>query len=246
MEFMFLIYSPENAWTHDEWTACVQKSSEIAQELAAQGKVKAASPLHPVATATTVRVRSGKLQVTTGPFTETVEQLGGYYILDLEHLDEAIAIASRLPPAQKGTVEIRPILKVENCPESKLFAPVPTGMKKYMFLCYDNEKHWEGVGPEAHAAAIQQGIELTRRLDQRGQFVSAAPLHPSSTATSVRVRDGKRLITDGPFAETREVLGGFYLIFARDSSEALPFAAEHPGIHVGAVEVREVVDVSKL
>jgi len=240
MKYMLLIYSPESAWTQDEWTACTQKSMGICQELAAAGKFLAASPLRPVATAATVRVRNGEHQLTTGPFAETVEQLGGYYILELDNLDEAIAIASRLPPVQKGTVEIRPIRATENLPPSNLMGAAPEGMKKFMFLCYDDEQHWLNAGADVHAAAIQQAVQITQRLHRDGQFVSASPLHPTTTATSVRIREGRRIITDGPFAETREVLGGYYLIFAGSQSEALAIAAEHPGVHVGAVEVREV------
>lgn len=246
MKYMFLIYSPESAWTPEEWTACTQKSGFICQELAAQGKFLSAAPLHPVATATTVRVRNGERQVTTGPFAETIEQLGGYYIVELDNLDEAIALALRLPPVHKGTVEIRPIRETDNLPAEKLSSEPPDGMKQFMFLCYDDEQHWLNVGQEVHTAAIQQAVAITHQLDLRGQFVSASPLHPSSSATSVSVRDGQRQITDGPFAETREVLGGYYLIFARDQAEARTFAAEHPGIHVGAVEVREVYDIASL
>lgn len=245
MKYMLLIYSPESAWSQEEWTACTQKSMDICRELAAAGKFLAASPLHPVATAATVRVRQGERQITTGPFAETVEQLGGYYILSLDNLDEAIAIASRIPAAGKGTVEIRPIRSTENLPPAKLMSEPPEGMTKFMFLCYDDEQHWQNAGPEVHSAAIQQAVKITQRLDRLGQFVSASPLHSTSTATSVRIRDGKRSITDGPFAETREVLGGYYLIFARDQAEALDIAAEHPGVFVGAVEVREVYDLGQ-
>ena len=146
----------------------------------------------------------------------------------------------RLPPVTKGTVEIRPIRETENLPSSKLQQAPPPDMKPFMFLCYDDELHWQEVGPEVHSAAIQQAVALTHELDQRSQFISASPLYPTSTATSVRVRNGKRQITDGPFAETREVLGGYYLIFARDQTEALSFAAQHPGVQVGSVEVRQV------
>jgi hypothetical protein len=191
-------------------------------------------------------VRHGERQITTGPFAETIEQLGGYYILELEDLDEAIAIAARLPPVHKGTVEIRPIRATDNLPSAKLNSEPPPGMKTFMFLCYDDEQYWQNVGPEVHSAAIQQAVKITQRLDSQGQFVSASPLHPTSTATSVRVRGGTRLITDGPFAETREVLGGYYLIFARNQSECLAIASEHPGAHVGAVEVREVVDLGSM
>ena len=240
MKYMLLIYSPENAWTPDQWRACVATSQGICQELAAQGKLLGASPLHPVATASTVRVREGKSLITTGPFAETAEQLGGFYLLDVADLDEAIAIASRLPPAEKGTVEIRPIRETDNLPPSNLHSTPPPGMQQFMFLCYDDEQHWHDVGPAVHSVAIQEAVALTHQLAQRSQFVSAAPLFPTSMATSVRVRGEKRQITDGPFAETREVLGGYYLIFARDQAEALSFAAAHPGVYVGAVEVREV------
>lgn len=245
MKYMLLIYSPENAWTPEEWNECVGTSMEICQELATKGQYLAASPLHPVATGKTVRVRHGQPLVTAGPFAETTEQLGGFYLLDVENLDEAISIASRLPPAKKGTVEIRPIYKLDGLPPEKLHAEVPAGsdLKKFMFLCYDDEEHWATVGPEVMQAAMQEAVELTYRLDAQGQYLSASPLHPSSMATSVRVRNGVKSVTDGPFAETREVLGGFYMILAKDQEEALGYAAQHSGARVGAVEVRQVYDV---
>lgn len=109
MKFMLLIYGAENIWTDQERNECMLESMAISQELEKQGKWLAASPLHSVSTATSVRVRDGKRQVTDGPFAETAEQLGGYYVIDVETLDEAISIASKLPPAKKGTVEIRPL-----------------------------------------------------------------------------------------------------------------------------------------
>lgn len=243
MKYMLLIYSPENAWTPDEWKHCVETSMGICQELAAEGKFLSASPLHPVATATTVRVREGKSLITTGPFTETTEQLGGYYILDVENLDEAIAIACRLPPAKKGTVEIRPIFKLDGLPAEN-FAPESSGfLKKFMFLCYDDEAVWSAAGPEAHLAAMQEAVALTHELHSRGLYLSASPLHPSTTATSVRVREGRKQVTDGPFAETREVLGGYYLVLAEDQPAAVTIAARHSGARVGSVEVRQVFEL---
>ncbi|QDV68949.1 YCII-related domain protein [Rosistilla carotiformis] len=109
MKYMLLIYGSEESWTEAERKACMVESMGITDELAKSGKWIASSPLHSVTTATSVRVREGKRQVTDGPFAETTEQLGGYYIIDVDDLDEAIAIASRLPPAKKGTVEIRPL-----------------------------------------------------------------------------------------------------------------------------------------
>ncbi len=142
MKYMLLIYSPENAWSPDEWKQCVETSMGICQEMAAKGQLLAASPLHPVATATTVRVRNWQRLITAGPFAETTEQLGGYYLIDVGNLDQAIAIAGRLPPAKKGTVEIRPLLHRDGLPTEKLTAD-PTApessLKKFMFLCYDDE-----------------------------------------------------------------------------------------------------------
>lgn len=109
MQYMLLIYSDEKCWTEQESEQCILDSMAICDELEAQGKLLDASPLHSITTATSVRIRNGKRQITDGPFAETTEQLGGYYILDVEDLDEAIAIASRLPPVFKGTVEIRPV-----------------------------------------------------------------------------------------------------------------------------------------
>ncbi|MDQ8181697.1 YciI family protein [Pelagicoccus sp. SDUM812005] len=109
MKYMLLIYGTESSWTEQEREDCMLESMAICDELEAQGKWIASSPLHPVSSATSLRIRDGKRQITDGPFAETTEQLGGYYIIDVEDLDEAISIAERLPPAKKGTVEIRPI-----------------------------------------------------------------------------------------------------------------------------------------
>jgi hypothetical protein len=118
MKYMLLIYGDEGCWTESERKECMLESMAICDELEAERKWIASSPLHSVTTATSVRVRDGKKLVTDGPFAETTEQLGGYYIIDVEHLDEAIAIAGRLPPATKGTVEIRPLFPLPDRAES--------------------------------------------------------------------------------------------------------------------------------
>lgn len=249
MNYMLLVYSPENSWSPDEWKKCVETSMGICLEIAAKGQLLSAAPLLPVATGVTVRVREGQTLITTGPFAETTEQLGGYYLIDVENLDEAIAIAGRLPAAAKGTVEIRPLLKLEGLPTEKLnseSAGPEDSLRKFMFLCYDDEEAWRQAGPDAHLAAMKEAVALTHWLDRRRQYLSASPLHPIATATSVRIRDGHRIVTDGPFAETREVLGGYYIMLAQNQTEALEIAARHSGARVGAVEVRQIVDVSRL
>jgi hypothetical protein len=114
MKYILLIYSDENAWTEREREKCYAESTQLTQELNANGQFLGASPLHSVSMATSVRVRDGKKLVTDGPFTETREQLGGYFLIDAKDLDEAIAIAERIPSARKGTVEIRPILELSD------------------------------------------------------------------------------------------------------------------------------------
>jgi hypothetical protein len=117
---------------------------------------------------------------------------------------------------------------------------------KYMLLCYDDVEAWEAAGEAALNEAIQEAVELTHVLDSHGEYLVAAPLQPVATATSVRVRDGKQLVTDGPFAETREILGGFYLIDVASREQAIAIAARHPGARLGTVEVRPVLEIPGL
>ena len=117
---------------------------------------------------------------------------------------------------------------------------------KVMLLCYDDEAFWARQGQAALHAAMNEAVQLTHELHAKGQYLLASPLHPVATASSVRVRDGKRLLTDGPFAETREVLGGFYLLDVKDMDEAIAIAARHPGARHGGVEVRPVLEIEGL
>jgi hypothetical protein len=119
MKYMLLIYGDENAWTKREREDCYVESLQLVQHLRVSGQYVSSSPLHSVTTATSVRVHDGKRLVTDGPFAETREQLGGYYLIDAKDLDEAIDIAERIPAARKGTVEIRPIVELSGLPLEK-------------------------------------------------------------------------------------------------------------------------------
>jgi len=116
MKYMLLIYADEQVWTEPERQACYGESTELAHDLKSSGHYISANPLQPVATATSVQVRHGKRLVTDGPFAETREQLGGYFLVDAKDLDQAIEIAGRIPGARKGTVEIRPVVEIPNLP----------------------------------------------------------------------------------------------------------------------------------
>jgi hypothetical protein len=113
---MLLIYLNEQALSETEREQCYRDSTALSHEINATGRYLAAAPLHPTATATSLRVREGKSLITDGPFAETHEQLGGYFLIDAEDLDEAIAIAERIPMARRGTIEIRPIIEIADLP----------------------------------------------------------------------------------------------------------------------------------
>ena len=117
---------------------------------------------------------------------------------------------------------------------------------KYMLLVCHDEQAWGKVSETEQQRALDESVQLTHQLHSVGQYLDAAPLLPTSTATSVRVREGKRLVTDGPFAETREQLAGYFLIEARDLDEAIDIAGRVPGARWGTVEIRPVKEVAGL
>lgn len=116
MKYMLLIYGDENAWTQQEREECMAESIELCHELKSKGQYLGASPLQSVNTATSIALRDGKRIITDGPFAETHEQLGGYFLIDVANLDEAIEIANRIPGGRRGTVEIRPIVDLPELP----------------------------------------------------------------------------------------------------------------------------------
>jgi hypothetical protein len=117
MRYMLLIYGDENALSQAEREDCYQESVQLCHDLTSQGQYLAAAPLHRTAAATSVRIREGKPTITDGPFAETREQLGGYYMIDVPDLDEAIRVAGRIPGAKWGTVEIRPVVELQGMPQ---------------------------------------------------------------------------------------------------------------------------------
>jgi hypothetical protein len=116
MKYMLLIYGDEHALNDAERQQCYRESTELAHQLDAAGQYVAAAPLHLTSTATSVRVRGGKPLVTDGPFAETREQLGGYFLIDAKNVDEAVAVAARIPLARLGTVEVRPVVEIPGLP----------------------------------------------------------------------------------------------------------------------------------
>ena len=117
MKYMLLVYLDENAMNQAERDECYVKSAQLAQDMHSKGQYLGAAPLHPTSTATSVRVRDGRRFVTDGPFAETREQLGGYYLIEAGNLDEAIGVAERIPGARWGVIEIRPVMEITGLPQ---------------------------------------------------------------------------------------------------------------------------------
>jgi hypothetical protein len=116
---------------------------------------------------------------------------------------------------------------------------------KYVLLVHHDEKVIREIGEVELQRMREESVQLARQLNSSGNYLDAAPLHPASTATSVRIRDGKRFLTDGPFAETREQLGGYFLIDAKDLDEAIRIAARIPGARIGVVEIRPLMKIAR-
>jgi hypothetical protein len=112
---------------------------------------------------------------------------------------------------------------------------------QYLLLIYDKESEWGKLSEAEQGNLMKEYGEFSKSITQSGHYRAGSQLHPVSKATTVRMRDGKKLVTDGPFAETKEQLGGYYLIEARDLDDAVAIAARIPSARFGSIEVRPLV-----
>lgn len=117
---------------------------------------------------------------------------------------------------------------------------------KFILLVHHDETAFEKMSDETKRDLLAESIRLCHQLDAKGEYVHASPVHPAATATLVRVRDGRPLVTDGPFIETREQMAGYFLIEAKDRDEAVAIAGRVPGARIGTVEVRQVREITGL
>ncbi|HWZ84934.1 MAG TPA: YciI family protein [Thermoanaerobaculia bacterium] len=115
---------------------------------------------------------------------------------------------------------------------------------RYILLIYDPESKWASMSEQERGQLFQEYGTFTESIKKSGHWVSGDPLQPTSTATTVRVRGGKTATTDGPFAETREQLGGFYIIKASNLDEATGIAARVPSARLGSIEVRPIMEMT--
>lgn len=226
----------------DERTAAVPGSDEYNAGLGGYARfgernaaaIVAGAPLQRSATAATIRHTDDPPLVTDGPYAESTEAIGGFYVLEAETLDDAIELARQMPAAEHAWVAIRPAVGWWDYTGGQ----GGSDAGRYMALMYGKEMPDEGPGTEAWdrmAAAHQAFVESQAG---RGTLAAGAAVHPLDTTTTVRVRDGEVLVSDGPYAESAEVAGGLYILSAPDRDAAVALAAQIPSQPGGAVEVR--------
>ena len=220
---------PDVAAEWDEKENWASFSSWV-QETVRSGVNLQGGRLRPTADATTIKIRDGELIITDGPYAETKEQVAGYDVLECASLDEAVRWASRHPHSWLGSVEVRAL------PDSAPDAPLPEpgeGKVRYMMLvCTD-----PAVDPREFAR-IEPVDPWVDEMNGRGIRLYGSELEPPGSARTVRVRDSRAIVTDGPFAETKEQIAGFDVLECADLDEAIEVASRHPMARLGMLEVR--------
>ncbi len=228
MQYLALLFRPERNLTPDEQSAEMALYQEFHAK--AGSAIRGGDALLP----TGARISGGPDAPTDGPFVEAAEIAGGYYVLEAENLDDALELARGIPAAGYGAVEVRPIFHTVDDAWSRNDA-------QWLALLLEPP---EGVNipgsPEWQAEAGRHGDFAAAAGDQ---IVGGAALHEPATATTVRVRDGEVLLTDGPFAESAEIATGFYLLSTTDRDEAVKLASMIPA---STVELRQLAGVSRL
>jgi hypothetical protein len=233
MQYFALLISQERDLTPEE--GATEMAAYGAFHAKAASAIRGGDALLPAATAVTITGGPDAPVITDGPFAEGAEVAGGYYVFEAENLDEAIALARDVPAAKYGAVEVWPMAGGPESPAQSL-----DGTNWIALLLEPPERPMPPGSPEWEAMVVlhqQFGAAAGQHI--RG----GAGLHPPSTATTVRVRDGEVLITDGPYVEGAEVANGFYVLNANDRDEAVKLASMIPA---STVQVRQLAGYSGL
>jgi len=232
MQYLALLISKERDLTPDQ--GATEMAAYQSFHAKAGSAIRAGDALLPPATGARIAGGPDAPTVTDGPFAEGAEIAGGYYVFEAENLDDALALARDIPAAQNGAIEVRPIFHTMDSEWSRSDAT-------WLALLLEPPAAVNTPGtPEWEAEAARHGEFAAAAGDH---IVAGAALHEPATATTVRVRDGQALFTDGPFAESAEIATGFYLLRAADRDEAVKLASMIPA---SAVELRQLAGVSGL
>lgn len=237
MEYLVLLYDDETTAPHPgtpEWDADMEGFAAFS-ELAGHA-IRGGEALWDTSTARTVRAVDGSVRVTNGPFAETTEAVGGYFILEAPSLDDAIELARNIPTATTGAIEIRPMVMQFTNPVER---PVPEGAARYLATIHGPSSE----EPEPATPEWDRGAADHRHFgDAAGDvLLGGGAVHSATAATTIRVRDGELLVTDGPFAEATEITGGYYLLCGTPEETAAA-AGQIPVNPNGWVELRKVME----
>jgi hypothetical protein len=239
VRYLVLLYGDEAAANEPgtEGFDAEMAGYEAFGELAGDAIV-AGEALLPTTTSRTVRVEGGEVRVTDGPFAEVAEALGGFYVLEAPTLDDAIELVRHIPATADGAVEVRPL--VDWFDRGADGAPAGPGVQRYVATIHGPE----GDGDVPGTPAWDEGAAAHGAFAERAGAALRAggAVHPVATATTVRVRDGALLATDGPFAEAVEVVGGLYVL-AGTVEEVVALAALVPVDDDGAVDLRPIMEL---
>ena len=238
-----LICVAENVQLTPEQSAAMGPATESwVAEMDGRGVRREGMPLRPVREAATVRVRDGEVLVSDGPFAETKEQIAGYDVIECSSLAEAIGVAAAHPAATFGAVEVRPFSPGGWWRSADRRGP-GDGPEYLMIHCVDETAPLSPADdctvPGSPASqALQAWDDETYA---RGVKLAGGRLQLPDTARTVRVREGQVLVTDGPFAETKEQVAGLNVLACPTLEQAVEVAARHPTARIGTVEVRPFV-----
>jgi hypothetical protein len=248
MQYVLLIHAAESRFatmTREAGEASMQAYGAFTKDLFSTGRAGDCAALEGTPTATSVRVREGHRSVKDGPYAETREQLGGYYTLDAETEEDALAWAAKIPDAQGGTIEVRPVVQMPSRPVEGVVPKLGADThKEYLLLIYDIEARWAAMSESERNAQYGGYVAFNDATKAAGRFIAGAQLRGAATAKLVQMHGDRRVVRDGPFAETREQLGGYYRVWAKDLDDATALAAQIPGAAAGTIEVRPVMNTS--
>jgi hypothetical protein len=233
MQYFALLISQERDLTPEEGAAEMAAYESFHAKVASA--IRGGDALLPAATAVRITGGPGAPVITDGPFVEGAEVAGGYYVFEAENLDEALAFARGIPAAKHGAVEIWPMAG------SRIPTQPPEGTNWIALLLEPPDRPVEPGSPQWEAMVVEH--QKFESAIGEGHIRGGAGLYPPSTATTVRVRDGEVLITDGPYVEGAEVANGFYVLSASDRDEAVKVASMIPA---SAVQLRQLAGVSGL
>jgi hypothetical protein len=231
MHYFALLLGPER--TLDPDARAAEMAAYEAFHAKAASAIRAGDALTPSATGVRITGGPDAPTVTDGPFAESAEVAGGYYVFEAENLDDALALARDIPAAKYGAVEVWPIVEY--------FAPSKPVGNSWLALLFEPPANAAAPGTPEWDAGMAEHQKFGAAAGDRTN--GGAPLHPPATATTVRVRDGEVLLTDGPYIEGAEVANGFYIINVDDRDEAVKVASMIPAT---TVELRQLMGISGL